>query len=213
MEKMKKFLKTHWIMVWLIAAVLTSSIIVFAEYMAERNRVRRVVANVADEGQQFSSNYLKVADMELKKVSFNESEEMDYCVIPISIWNHSETNPQKAYQGDIEYSWKMQLVDKDGHLISNTNPDLSSYTVGYSVDGSNFTNFNSLTYDAGTEEHVGNGYYIDGTDTFDTKDSNGIYQVDERMLYVGAKKWVISLLLYTAVVMWQEPCRILLLRM
>lgn len=185
MNRIRKFLKANWILVWIAVVVLAFTSISFAEYLANKNRVRRVAANVADEGQQFSSNYMSVSEVELRKVSFNTGDENHFCVIPVSIWNHSETNPQKAYQGDISYTWTMQLVDKDGHMITNTHEAVSEYLVGYSTDGITFNQFNS-TYDST------NGYYADGSATFTKEASEDVYSVQEHTLYIRFPESVLT---------------------
>ena len=180
MKKIKAFLKAHWILVWLLAVAIAFTAVVSAEYIVNKNRIRRVIANVPDEGQQFSSNYLKVANSNiLTKVSFG-SEIGEYCIIPINIWNHSETNPQKAYDGSIDYTWTMQLVDKNGDIIENTNPDLAGFAVGYMIpdattgEDTAYIAFNTLTYDQT------DGYCVSGSDSFDETDPEGNYVVGEK---------------------------------
>ena len=179
LNKFKKFMKAHWITVWLVVVVLTFTTIVSAEYISNRNRVRRVAANVANEGQQFSSNYLMTGPTEIKKASFNAGDNR-FCVIPVTIWNHSITNPTKAYQGALPYKLEAWLVsDVNGTLIGENADILTTYPVAYSTDGTNFTNFKSLTYD-----NSKGYYYSDDTLTFNTKDTNGNYQVDDYTFYI-----------------------------
>lgn len=179
MNTFRKFIKAHWITVWLIVAVLAFTTIVSAEYIANKNRVRRVAANVANEGQQFSSNYLATGSTEIKKASFNAGEG-GYCVIPVTIWNHSVTNPTKAYQGALPYKLEAWLVsDVSGTLISQNADILTTYPVEYSTDGTNYSAFTSLPYD------VSKGYYYSNANlTFNTKDSSGNYQVGEYTFYI-----------------------------
>lgn len=179
MKKFKSFIKAHWILVWLLVVVIAFTTIVSAEYIISKNRIRRVIANVPDEGQRFSSNYMKVAGEDtLIKVSFNSNEVGQFCVLPINIWNRSETNPQKAYEGVINYNWIMQLVDKHGNLITNANTDIAGFDVGYSLNGTDYYEFNDLTYD-NTK-----GYYVEGSDIFNQTDQEGNYVVEDKKLYI-----------------------------
>lgn len=180
MKKLKTFLKSHWITVWLLVVAIAFTSIASAEYIVNKNRIRRVIANVADEGQQFSSNYLRVNGV-TKKISFSDDNlSSNYCVIPIFIWNHSETNPQKAYEGLLKYDWSMQLVDKNGVKIEEDNPKLSEFDIGYSTDEVSYTSF---TYDST------NGYYASGSNVeFDETDEGGNYVVDEKKLFVRFHK-------------------------
>ncbi len=179
LNKFKKFMKAHWITVWLVVTVLAFTTIVSAEYISNRNRVRRVVANVANEGQQFSSNYLATGTTEIKKASFNAGEG-GYCIIPVTIWNHSVTNPTKAYQGALPYKLEAWLVsDVNGTLIGENADILTTYPVAYSKDGTNFTDFSSLSYD-----NSKGYYYSDDTLTFNTQDANGNYIVDDYTFYI-----------------------------
>lgn len=178
LNKFKKFMKAHWITVWLIVTLLAFTTIVSAEYISNRNRVRRVAANVANEGQQFSSNYLAIGDTVIKKASFNAGES-GYCVIPVTIWNHSVTNPTKAYQGALPYKLEAWLVsDVNGTLIGENADILTTYPVSYSTDGTNFTEFKNLHYDNSK------GYYYSDTLIFDDTDLNGNYTVGEYTFYI-----------------------------
>ena len=179
MNKFKIFMKAHWITVWLVATVLAFTAIVSAEYISNRNRVRRVAANVANEGQQFSSNYLMTGPTEIKKASFNAGDN-GFCVIPVTIWNHSVTNPTKAYQGELPYKLEAWLVSNvNGTLVGENADKLTAYPVAFSTDGTNFTNFNSLSYD-----NSKGYYYSDDTLTFNAKDTNGNYTVDDYTFYI-----------------------------
>ena len=179
LNQFKKFMKAHWITVWLAVVVLTFTTIVSAEYISNRDRVRRVAANVANEGQQFSSNYLMTGPTEIKKASFNAGEN-GYCVVPVIIWNHSVTNSTKAYQGPLPYKLEAWLVsDVSGTLIGENADILTTYPVEYSTDGTNYTTFKSLTYD-----NSKGYYYSDDTLTFNTKDTNGNYKVEDYTFYI-----------------------------
>lgn len=181
MQKTKKFLKKYWLVMWLcIVAALTITLVVRAEYIANKNRVRRVAANVANEGQQFSSNYLIIGETEIKKGSFNNGDEKGYCIVPVTIWNHSVTNTTKAYQGVLDYKLEAWLVDKTGTKISENALILGTYNnLGFSTDGDSYTNFNTYTYDSTYGYYTGE---IDGS--FNLTDTNGSYLVDENTYYL-----------------------------
>lgn len=137
MKKTLKMLKRHWMVIWLVVAIFALSLVVYAEYYAERNRVRRVAANVASEGQLFSSNVLTPQDIGLKKVRI--AAEGGYCVVPINIWNYNPSNPQKAFQADLSYKLTFKLVDALDYAIAQDS--LNGIVIEYSTDGINFTQF------------------------------------------------------------------------
>lgn len=181
MQNAKKFIKKYWITVWLVvAAVFAVTLLARAEYIANKNRVRRVAANVANEGQQFSSNYLSTGDTEIKKASFNSGDNDGYCVVPVALWNHSVTNTKKAYQGKLDYTLEAWLVDKTGEKISENADILGTYsTIAFSENGTNYTKFNTYSYDDT------NGYYTgEISGTFNDTDTNGTYLVGENTYYI-----------------------------
>ena len=59
-ERLKAFMKKYWAAVWVTAAIVCAvSWIAFAEYDSNKNRAKRVAANVSSGGQMFSSDYLE----------------------------------------------------------------------------------------------------------------------------------------------------------
>ena len=188
MKKLKEFLKANWLIVLLVLSLIALTTFVSAEYIANKTRIRRVAVNEKDEGQLFSSNYLIVGPAELIKATYAGGNADGYCVVPISIWNHSETNPQKAYQGEISYTWTMQLVDRDGNIITSSNEDLPDFAVGYSStndNNSSFSLFSDLVYDSE------DGYSVSGSRTFNSQ-VNGVYVVGEHHLYVRFPQSVLT---------------------
>lgn len=172
MKKALKILKKHWILIWLIVAALAFVIVVQAEYYAEKNRVRRVVANVTSEGQLFSSNCLTPKALELKKIQI--AGEGGYCVVPVNIWNYNPSNPQKAYQGDLPYKLTFRLVDATDNPIAQD--ALQGITLEYSTDGSPFTAF---------EWNAGKGsYYWETNKTFTKGVDEEEYYPDHHDFYL-----------------------------
>ena len=110
-ELIKAFMKKYWAVVWLIATMVCAvSLIAFAEYDSNKNRAKRVAANVSSGGQMFSSDYLE-KDMPVHRVSFSGGTD-GYCVIPVQLWNFSTSNPGKGYPGVLPYTLTATLVER-----------------------------------------------------------------------------------------------------
>ncbi len=145
MDKTIKILKKHWIAVWLVLAVLgIGTSVVFAEYIAEKNRIQRVAANVAGTGQPFDSNYMIVGAPSFNNIPFASGTET-WCPIDVKIWNYNRANPQKTYKGALSYTLTAQLVDIQGNVLDDR---LGSYLIGIKADNdSDYTYFDPQSYD------------------------------------------------------------------
>ena len=176
MNKILKKVGKHWILIWLIVASLALSIIVSAKYLDEKSKVKRVAANVTENGQMFSSNYLHSGKIELKNIPFTTGKE-GFCVIPVTIYNYSESNPSKAYQADLTYTLTAKLVNKSDLIISEN--ALNGLQVGISDDGTNYRTFSTLGWNS--EEGC---YYTEFTKTFSQKNALGTYIPDVHNYYV-----------------------------
>jgi len=142
MKKILHTLKKHWITVWLIVAVVGAvSFFVFAEYIEDSNRAKRVVANTAGAGDLFSSDLLAVGGVSDHDVPFGDSDEVNtvpYYELPVRIWNYDSSNPTFYYDdSDITYSLTAQLVKKNA---SGTYDVITDPTALTDPDGNQETN-------------------------------------------------------------------------
>lgn len=171
MKAIKQFLKKHWIALWIAVAIIgIASTVVYAEYIAESNRTKRVAANIAGAGQPFDSNYLSTGSPSISNIPFPSGTE-GACQIGIKIWNYNRGNAQKAYKGPLTYDLIAQLVTGTGALLGSG--QLGSYQIGVSSDGgSSYTNFSE--YDSEK------GYYLQiQNDRPFPPNASGIYEPTE----------------------------------
>lgn len=137
-QRLKQFMKANWLMVWIVSAVIAlTAVIVAGRYIAEHNKVKRVVAVTSGTGQRFSSDRLvevitNGSDPAPRPMRYevddngNSSKlvtlsniEGDYFPISISIWNYHPSNPSSLYGGNLAYTLTVQLTDTDGHTLSS----------------------------------------------------------------------------------------------
>lgn len=179
MKKKWKVISTHWLAIWLVVAIIGMvSFISYAEYIEDKNRVKRVAANMTNEGQPFSSNYLMDDNTPVTTEYFPADTE-NWCVINVKIWNYNHKNSVKAYQGTLGYTLKAQLVNSSGTPIANGT--LGTYRIGvrqYAEDAGDDVGY---TYFSGYDET--NGYYIQNAYEFGS-DGNGDYVPSEHMFQI-----------------------------
>ena len=167
---MKAFLKKYWSIIWLITAIVcATSLIAHAEYDSERNRVRRVVANVSSGGQMFSSNYLE-KEMTIHRVPFSAGEN-GYCIIPVKIRNYNSTNPSRPYQGVLNYELTATLVDSNGTPIANG--ELGSLDITF--------NSKSFMWDSDSNSYIISPNIADAF----VANGSGEYYTDEKIYAVS----------------------------
>ena len=125
-EKIRQFWKQYWVVVWLVVAIACAvSLFAYAEFDTNKNKVKRVAANVSSGGQMFSSDYLDKTTT-VQRIPFSAGTN-GYCAVNVKIWNYSETNPSKAYQGNLPYSLTATLVKRVVVPGTNGNPDTIEY--------------------------------------------------------------------------------------
>lgn len=143
MQKVLSFLKKNWISAWLAVAIVGSvTFFAFAEYIQVQNRVKRVVANTADTGKLFTSDYLKSGELVARELPFGKYA--TECEIPIRIWNYDSSDPTKHYTvSDISYTVTAQLVLKNGTIITDADA-LDGIQIGIKKETeSDFTYFSA----------------------------------------------------------------------
>lgn len=151
MRKIADMIKKHGITVWLVVSVLLlASFISYAEYIEEQNRIKRVVANTAETGQMFASDYLEINNLTPRKISSFSTE--NSCEIPIKIWNYNPNDPVNFYQKKMDYVLTAQLVNTAGERISKE--ALGDRMIGIQKEDGSYNYFSEENY---TDE---NGYMI-----------------------------------------------------
>ena len=173
MKKVLSFLKKNWITTWFVIAIAVSvTFLAFAEYIQVQNRAKRVIANTADTGKLFTSDYLKSGELVARELPFGKYA--TECEIPIRIWNYDSSDPTKHYStSDISYMVVAQLVSEDGAIITAANA-LSGIQIGIKKETENsFTYFGStpassetVTVNAGEEDE----YHYTRTPSYDSTD-------------------------------------------
>lgn len=164
---MKKVFHTvikNWITVWLVlVSMCMVYFVVFAEYIEDSKRAKRVIANTTGVGDLFSSDYLAVGSVSEHVIEFSEPEG-DYCELPVRIWNYDPSNPTIYYDDkDITYNLVVQLVKKNAagtsyEVITDANA-LDNLTMSIKKDStdSEFTEFSSNPPLEATSVNVGSG--------------------------------------------------------
>ena len=188
MKRISGFWKKHWITVWLSAAIIGAiSFAVYAEYMEDSNRAKRVIANTTGAGDLFSSDYLAVGSMSEHEVEFSEPEG-EYCDLPVRIWNYDSSNPAFFYDDkDITYTVVAQLVKKNaggGYDVLTDASALTGVSMSIKIDtsGAEFTSFSTTSSLAVTHSAGSGAKAFDYTVKVDYDSTNGY-----RVTYTGVK--------------------------
>lgn len=112
--KIKKYFKQHVLMIWIVVAFLSLSVMfVMAAYPTLQNKAKKVIAVQSNTEIQFSSNYLD-KDVVYKTVVINDVEG-----IPVDVRNYSKSNSTRWYDSDIKYTIRATLTDSDGNIIND----------------------------------------------------------------------------------------------
>ena len=133
--KLFKFIKKHWIVIWLVLSVFALTVFfVAAEYITDHNRVKRVISVTSSKAQLFSSDRLEkltnnsVPEKKWYNVEDKEAEAKDgFFELPVHIWDFDPANPKVYYEGDLNYTISAELVNGAGGSIVATD---MKYTVG-----------------------------------------------------------------------------------
>ena len=162
-EKNRLFWKKYWAVIWLFTAIVCAiSLIAYAEFDTNKNKVKRVAANVSSGGQMFSSDYLDKTTT-VQRIPFSAGTN-GYCPITVKIWNYSKSNPSKAYQGDLPYTWNAPLVKRVVISGTNGNPDTIEYQPISQEDLGNLViKFGDASFTWNVEESA---YTMSGSRTF-----------------------------------------------
>lgn len=129
-DKIITFIKTQWLLVWIVAAALTLLTMgTMAAYISANSTMKRVVVSTTSQGKMFSSNVL-VEDGKNTYIPRYFSQLTDTTQtypVDIYLWNYSLTNPARWYSEDIDYSITFTLTDSEGTPL--TAADIGSRTV------------------------------------------------------------------------------------
>lgn len=127
-------IKKQWLLLWVILAALTLTIIyVSAEYRGENSVMKHVVIADSEQQAMFSSNILKENGKDTYQPQYlsvlTDSEKTVGKAYDVSllIWNYSRTNPSKWYPQDINYTLTATLVNSEGTQL--TSEELGDKTI------------------------------------------------------------------------------------
>ena len=134
-NRILKFLKRQWLLVWIVAVsvLIAGSIIAYAEFPSALTTMKRVVASISDYGSKFSSNVLIENGDKTYVPSYKdeladaEKQTSTYDVV-FDIWNYSAKNPLDWYKKSIKYNISFKFVDRKGDELKDA--DVGTRTVG-----------------------------------------------------------------------------------
>ena len=107
-KKFLRFIKKHWILIWLIvASVALITVISFAAYKDANNRIKRVFVASKLIDSFFTSNYL-ISEDNFNSVSFNEADAKTFGVY---IRNYDPSSGG-VHEGPITYTLNAELAHK-----------------------------------------------------------------------------------------------------
>ncbi len=143
MKKFRSFLKKYWITVWALIAVMAFvSTYSYGEYIKDRNREKRVVANISAEGKRFSSDRLTNTSNAPSpyEMPVTASDETDTVSVDFQIFNHIYNDAMQYYASPMYYQITANLVLKEGTEISSDNFTSNKYGIKKQAD-ENYTYF------------------------------------------------------------------------
>ena len=123
MKKVFNKLKSHWITIWLVLALISTAIIVInAAYLGNKD-VKRVVSTASISDVYFSSNILTGSGI-IKNIRTANTSSNYQCVL--SVYNYDEMNPTNYAKEDIRYKLTAKLVsyDRDSEEFSDVTETL-----------------------------------------------------------------------------------------
>lgn len=143
-EKAKKFMKKHWITVWMIVAIVAcGGAFTFAKFDEGQNYAKKVISTGKNEVILFTSNVLSSPiSRQPQVVGQGYSNNITY---DINIYNHDKKNEFSYYSDTIKYTLKATLVKTSGttaYNIGNAN-DLAKVQSAL-LDEENSTDENSV---------------------------------------------------------------------
>lgn len=107
--------KTYlWILVPVIIFAL--SLAAYAAYTSKKNKVKRVIATNASEGQLFASDHMSVGGSFYVQPTSTESLEDPY--IDMYVCNYQRSNPGEPNSNTVFYSINVALTDQAGNILS-----------------------------------------------------------------------------------------------
>ena len=110
MSKILRFLRTHWITVWLVAAVLASSGVIAYASFTRVTVAKRVVSTKKGSGVLFSSNYLESSTAKNASASYYTDTNNDL-VVDLYVYNYATPKTNPFYRDDnIEYTITAKMV-------------------------------------------------------------------------------------------------------
>ncbi|MGN0632878.1 MAG: hypothetical protein ACI4JW_03315 [Oscillospiraceae bacterium] len=182
------FIKKQWLILWIISAALTLTVLyASAEYLGENSVMKRVVVADSEQKSMFSSNILEENGTSAYKPQYISALSAEDITngktydIGMLLWNYSRTNPSKWYPQDINYTLKAELVNQNGELLTAENLTenktitiLKDGEVKFTLSSSNLSDSFSDTLVHKTNSTTDNSYTIRFSNNWDLQNDMNI---------------------------------------
>lgn len=169
-RKTLSFFKKYWIALWLVFAstALFTVMIAFADYEEANNKIKRVFAPSAGSHPLFTSDYLDPGESgNIKSAFYRDGDSLEY---DVNIRNYNPIDPNKIYDGTINYTLKATLTHKDGTPYNTTTGIGLPGQITVSIDEQSFT------FTAGSSDtHTFTGLELSGKGTTGTDTCHVVY--------------------------------------
>lgn len=159
-DSIKKFIKRHWILLWIILTgiALISSVTVYAAY-TKTNKAKLVVARYGENGDLFSSNYLKSGV--ITNVPIHVKADATTAGDNVRISNFAQGNQAVPYDRTINYTLTMRLLYNNNGSYEPVTSENASTVIGTryitaSIGSNNYT----FGYIAPSEEGADGTYSL-----------------------------------------------------
>ena len=135
-NRIKRFFKKQWLLLWLLTAIIVFSVVVvYAVYPSTTNSMQRVVVSESGQGMMFSSNYLVVGgENSIQSKFFAEIIGADNKAtqtydVDVYIWNFDLDNSSKTYPEDIDYTVSLKMTNSKGEAIDDATMGVRTVVV------------------------------------------------------------------------------------
>lgn len=166
-NKILFFIKTRWLLVWIvIASLIICSITSFAVYENSNSIMRRVIVTSDGKSTGFTSNLLEVevsSGSYIHRTLYRSVSENRKYHAEVIIRNHEPDYPDFPYESDINYNLHVYITDingneisdltgfggNDGKIIKITDEESNSLTLPLNGSASGNLNNQTIHYEKG----------------------------------------------------------------
>lgn len=190
-EKMKKFIKKHWIIISVMLVAMSSiAIVVWARYEDANNSMKRTIVSTAESlEKRFTSNVLiRTEELSLPSPRTNPVSEnskvnvggVNYYPVQVIVRNYTASDTTHFYESPIDYTLTATLTDVNGTSITNA---AKAGLIKY-IDGSN--NVQSFALTGGVYKMPDDTFTLNST----THDKTYTFYFNESLLNSNDKVFV-----------------------